>query len=182
MLECLTTFVATLGVHNVFLFHLYTPIEFAFVVFIFVYFFKGKLTSLGYFGIILFFLFCIVNVIFFESLNDFNSIPRGFEGLIVICLSIYFFFRLFIADEFIHLMKYPYFWLFSGWLLYFSGTFFLFIYSSKNAMGINFTYLIIHSVLNIFLNIVYAYSLWLGNKKTFAVTPEKLMEKVNGLK
>jgi hypothetical protein len=109
-------------------------------------------------------LISILDVSFFESLKSVNSIPRVIQGLTMIAISIYFFYKIFIASEFIDILRYPYFWLYTGWLIYFSGTFFLFVYSYQTGMTI--TYPIIHSVLYIFLNLVYTYVLWLGSRKS----------------
>lgn len=106
----------------------------------------------------------VIDLLFFESLNKLNSIPRVIEGLTMIAISIFFFYKIFNAKESIDLLKSPYFWLYTAWLIYFSGTFFLFVYSYKTGMTI--TYPVIHSVLYIILNLVYTYVLWLGSRKS----------------
>lgn len=155
-------------INNLFLFHLYTPIEFGLLSIILSLINSRKKTKLIINGIcILFILFCIFSALFIEPLSAFNSIARGIEGVLAIVLSIYFFYALFNDDDTKDLLKYPYFWLFSGWLIYFSGTFFLFMYANNQGIA-TLTYPIIHSVLNIFLNLVYIYVLWLGSRKSIS--------------
>lgn len=108
----------------------------------------------------------ILDIAYFESIWTLNSIPRMIQGLSMIALSIAFFYKIFNDVETYQLLRYPYFWLYAGWLIYFSGTFFLFVYSYKTGMTI--TYPIIHSVLYIFLNLVYTYVLWLGSRKSIS--------------
>lgn len=152
------------GTNNLFLFHLYTILEFTLITFIFF-----KRTTKNYLIPFLIFagaflLLCIVNIIFWEGLDEFNTIPRAVEGISVIIYCFVFFFWIFNAEENFDLLKYDHFWLFSGWLIYFSGTFFLYLFS--NHQSVYFLYPIIHSVLNIFLNLIYTYVLWLGSRKS----------------
>lgn len=152
-------------INNMPVFHLHTMIEFLFVVYLASKiidtksFYRFSLAS----GLI-FLSFCITNALFIEGFEEPNFLPRGIEGLTVIGICVYFFYRLFAAEESLDLLKYPYFWLFASWLIYFSGTFFLFIYRNSSGFGIAFP--IIHSILNIFLNLVYTYTLWLGSRKS----------------
>ncbi len=154
---------------NVFpLHHTYTVIEFSCALIISsIILYPAKNDRIRYFFIFVLVLsFTLIDLTFFESLDMLNSIPRVIEGLTMIAVSILFFYKIFVTPEVVDILKYPYFWLFTGWLIYFSGTFFLFVYSYKTGMTI--TYPIIHSVLYIFLNLVYTYVLWLGSRKSIS--------------
>jgi len=152
------------GIPNAFVFHLHTVLEFAFVCILFSKIIQVKwFTYLSITLCICFTIFCIINALYIEGLEAFNFLPRGIEGILAIIFSVYFFYRLFTAEESLDLLRYPYFWLFAGWLIYFSGTFFLFIYN--DSAGFDIIFPVIHSVLNILLNLVYTYTLWLGSKK-----------------
>jgi len=145
-------------------FHLHTIVEYVFIMIITSSIISNKrFNKVALLFIIIFFVFNLINVFFIEGIFSLNFLPRGIEGLSAIGICIYFFYQLFNADETLDLIHYPYFWLFSGWLIYFSGTFFLFIYN--NQAGFNITFPVIHSVLNILLNLVYTYTLWLGSRK-----------------
>lgn len=165
LMQIMATYLNLHGYHNLFLFHLYTPIEF--IIFSTIFYSISERQpekNLILYLCISFVVFCIINAFFIESLDSFNSIARGIEGMLAICICIYFFYQLFISETTIDLLKYSFFWLFSGWLIYFSGTFFLYIYFNKS--GTTPTYAIIHSILYIFLNLVYTYVLWLGSRKS----------------
>ncbi len=167
ILQVFATYLNLNGQNNLFIFHIYTPLEF----FVFTYILKSVVKSssikiLLNLLLISFTLFCIYDMIVFETLSKFNSVPRGIEGILAIIFCIYFFFQLFISEESFQLKSYPPFWLFSGWLIYFSGTFFLFIYA--NHTGSNLTYPIIHSALNLILNLAYINVLWLGSRKSIS--------------
>lgn len=151
--------------NNLYLFHIYTPIEFSTLSILF-YLTSLRRSSKSIVVVIcaMFITFCIVSAFFLQPLKDFNSISRGVEGILAIGLCTYFFYELFVAEESIDILKFPFFWLFAGWLIYFAGTFFLFIYANHSVT--NLTYPLIHSILNIFLNLVYTYVLWLGSRKS----------------
>lgn len=91
---------------------------------------------------------------------------RGVEGILMLLLCILFFGRLLLKLDVPNLLAYPYFWFATGLMIYFSGTLFLFLYASKYlAMG-DITYWLIHSLLNILLNIIFAITIWKGKKWT----------------
>jgi len=162
LMESIGAYLGFNQINTMFLCHLYTPIEFAFIIFIVKSFYQNS----TYFLPVLLFCFaafCVFDSLFIESILHFNSIPRGIEGIIIICFCVYFFYHIFTSEETFNLTTYPYFWLFSSWLIYFSGTLILFVYSFQ--AGVNTTFSIIHSVLNILLNLIFAYTLWLGSKK-----------------
>ena len=155
-------------ISNLPLHHFYTVVEFSVALIISsIILYPSKNARIIYCMIIVSVLsILLVDLAFFESLDMLNSIPRVIEGLTMIAISVLFFYKVFVATELVDILKYPYFWLFTGWLVYFSGTFFLFVYSYKTGMTI--TYPAIHSVLYIILNLVYTYVLWLGSRKSIS--------------
>lgn len=162
--EIIAGFLGYKGINNIYLLHLHTPIEFYCVLFVTASVIGTNIISkILIFLAVIFTLFCLIDAMWIETLQNFNFFPRGLEGLIIISTCSFFFYRLFVAEETVDLLKYPYFWLFGGWLIYFSGTFFLFIY--KQNAGFTLTFPVIHSILNIFLNLVYTYTLWLDSRK-----------------
>lgn len=109
-------------------------------------------------------LFCLINPILFQTIWEFNSIPRISLCYIAIVTVIVFFYSTFKADETMDILAYPYFWLYTGWLVYFAGNLFLFTYYDITKIN-DLTFPYIHSVLNILLNLAYTYALWLGSRK-----------------
>lgn len=153
------------GIHNIFIMHLTTPIEFAMILHLYVLIvFKKSKILFEILSIAIFTIICLLNTYFVQSINEPNSIARGTEAVAIIAMCVNFFYLIFKSDQNIDLLRYPYFWLMSGFLIYFSGTLFLFVVTHNQ--GFNITYPIIHSVLYIFLNLVYTYVLWLGSRKS----------------
>jgi len=66
----------------------------------------------------------IINLIFIQHLNSLNSYFLLFEGLCVIGMSLFAFFRLLLKQDSLHLYKYPHFW-FIGILIFFWSITFL---------------------------------------------------------
>lgn len=67
----------------------------------------------------------IINLVFIQSLNSLNSYFLFFEGLSVIGMSLFAFFRLLLKNDDLRLYKYPHFW-FISILIFFWCTTFLF--------------------------------------------------------
>jgi hypothetical protein len=95
---------------------------------------------------------------------------RLIECVIMMLLCIYFYFELFLSSQTVNLMRYPHYWLVSGFLLYFAGTFFLNLVGDMaiNSARLGFYGYDIHSVLNIFLNLIFTLTLWIGRKASIS--------------
>lgn len=168
IIELVSAYLGYNKINTMFMLHLFTPIEFIFIIWVMKSLKSRSFNELDFLLaiLILFITFCIADSVYIESIKHFNSIGRGIEGIILICLCVFFFYSIFTSSESVDLLTYPYFWLFAGWLIYFSGTLFLFIYSYQG--GLNATFSVIHSVLNIFLNLIFTYTLWLGSRKSIS--------------
>lgn len=154
--------------NNMFLFHIFTFLEAILLILYFREFFqqtwirKVLLTLSGAFSFLVF-----LNVILWESLDQYPSITRSLECILIMILSIIFFVYLFQKSEVLNLIMYPHFWLVSGLLLFFAGTFFMNIVGSLviNQNELDFNVYHIHSFLNIFLNIIYTIALWMSSRR-----------------
>lgn len=158
--------------NNMFLFHIYTLIEgIVLIVYYMLFFLSRRMKILIQLLLVSFVVVCILDIMFFESIKTYPSIPRTVECIFITILSISFFINLFHKSEIIELAKYPHFWMVSGYLLFFAGTFFMNIVgklvNQVDAVGYNLYD--IYSYLNIFLNIIYAITLWLGSRKLTSV-------------
>lgn len=78
-----------------------------------------------------FYIFSICNLIWWESIWSFNSNQRFFEGILILVILIGFFIQLMRTAEEIYFEKDPYFWLSTGFLIYFTGTLFIFLFEKK---------------------------------------------------
>lgn len=155
------------GINNMYIFHIYSYIEFIVISFIFHKLFKTKKLKIGVFiASVLFYLFSILNLIYWESFNDFNSNQFAFEAVIIFFYCIGYYTELMTKSSIIHLEKSPEFILVSGYFIYFSGTFMLFISSKELLLTNNEGYWILNSVLNILLNTIYTVVLWRGRTKS----------------
>ncbi len=164
-LEMAIWITASASINNLFLFHAFTYVEFIFLSMVFyqladLLIWKRVILWL----LLLFCVFSIVNSIFYESILEFNSNQRYVAGIMGFVLIVGYFAKLIRKAEHIYLERHPYFILAASYLLYFSGTFFLFLVS-KEFMGADIAkYWSLHGVLNIFLNLSYIAVLWQGRK------------------
>jgi hypothetical protein len=149
------------------LFHIYTIAEFTLVSFLFIEIIKSKAFKKTVLSILfLFYVLAFFNIAFFESINSYNSNTRSFQGVIMLFYCVYFFYTLFSNAEVKDLSKYPYFWLVSGMIIYYSGTLFLYVLGDRIVLHKEyFTYYAIHNALSIVQNIFFAFTLWLGSKQ-----------------
>lgn len=132
---CVNITTAVLSYHhipNLIFFHLYTPVE---SIFLFLFFreilLTGFIRKMTGFLIVVFPLYCIVAYLFLQKEDKFNTYAHSIEALIFIILSICFFIEQSLKqDETIRWIDFPLNWLISGFLLYFSSTFFLYAFSN----------------------------------------------------
>lgn len=162
IIELLAIILAKYGINNLFLFHLYSFIEFGVISMIYYQLIRNTQQR----KFILYFLvvfqgFSLLNLLFFEKITGFNSFQRNIEAII---LMFYFFFYLFEISKLKHeySLRNPFFILTFGFIIYFVGTLSLFVYANQIIQGTDNSYWLIHSVLNIFLNGIYTIALWKG--------------------
>jgi hypothetical protein len=99
---------------------------------------------------ILFVLYAIFDIFQTKS-SSFDSFPSGIECILIISYCIFFLFEKIKEPDSLFLYNTPMFWVVVGLILYFSGTFFLYIYSQNNVGDENFqkTYMFVNSGFNI---------------------------------
>lgn len=158
-------FLSSNGQNNLFLFHGYTFVEFTFLTVVFRSVFEAKwLKHLLDVVLILFWCFSLVNLFAWESLTEFNSNQRYVQGVITIVFCLLYMWQLMKQATVVHIERDAYFWLASGCLIYFAGTMILFLVFNHVAKESLSFYWNLHSFLNIFLNVCYAITLWLGRR------------------
>lgn len=154
--------------NNMFLFHFSTLCECLLLILYFRTFFHLKWVRNTLLALLPSFpVFMLLNLTFWEPLTHYPSIPRMVECILIMVLSIIFFMNVFQQSIITDLVQYPHFWLVSGLLLYFAGTFFMNIVGQSilDNKKLGFDVYDIHSVLNIFLNIIYTIALWMGSRR-----------------
>ena len=172
ILEIIAERLNAYGINNYVIFHLFT---FGGSIFLMLYYrslIQNKVfRNLVLIILIAFLLFSIISDIFWVSLNAHPSMVRYTECIIQMVLCLFFFVDLFQKSDVKNLIYYPHYWMVSGFLLYFSGTFFMNLTGDIAVMTkqMGFNGYFIHSILNIFLNIIYTIVLWLGSKESISV-------------
>lgn len=66
----------------------------------------------------IFLIFFILNIVFWEDINVFNSNSAGLVSLIILFLCMYYLLKLSKSDEILYFQKLPSFWIVSGFLIY----------------------------------------------------------------
>jgi hypothetical protein len=154
--------------NNMFLYHIFTFCEGILLTLYFRTFFQQKwIRNMLVLLLTLFSLLVLLNIKLWEPLDHYPSIPRMVECILMMILSIIFFMNVFQQSTVTNLIEYPHFWLVSGLLLYFAGTFFMNLVGQivLDRKKLGFDVYDIHSFLNIFLNIIYTIALWMSSRR-----------------
>ncbi len=150
--------------NNLPLYHFYAVIEFVLIINIYrivlsKIFSKQVFIILG----VAFTIFAIMNTLFFQNLNTFNSNVTTLMGLLVIFLALSYFYALLKEVKYSALETNPMFWINAGFLIYFSSNLILFFINNNMFKGsTEASYLVwgLHAIVNIVLTIFYTIALW----------------------
>lgn len=117
--------------NNLWLLHLYTPLEFACIVWFYSIVLAGFIRQKTFLFLALgFAALSALNTAFLQATDTFNTYARSLEGLLVIMLCLLWCYRTLTEMKIIHLEQDPVFWANTGFLLYFSGNVLLFAFSN----------------------------------------------------
>lgn len=106
-------------INNLYLYHIAAPLELVFAVFIIARTITGKNFSRQFIYISLAsILFCIVDIIYWEPLDTFNSVSAGYAYLVTMIYCMFYLFNLSKSDQILHFQKLPSFWYVSAFLVY----------------------------------------------------------------
>lgn len=98
------------------------------------------------------------------SFNGFSYNIQAIFSLFYIIYSLYFFFQLFNNPVTVNLKDYPYFWMNSGFLIYFSGTIFLFLFEMQIVEETGKSMWIVHNIVATLKNLALILTLWKASK------------------
>lgn len=162
-LELVSWHFSSLYQNNLFLYHIFTLVEFALIGRIYYILLQP---SKGNLVLKIITLFYIVSALlyFHQSIFTFNSFQRFLETGLLLVLFYHYLFLLRDSKKHIYIEWHPYFVLTTGLMFYFIGTSMLFLFSENLIASDIKTYWIIHSVLNIFLNGIFTFVLWKAHK------------------
>lgn len=162
--EILSRIMAIIYKTNLPTLHLYTTLEFCLIAWFYHIFFDGFFNRKTVPILILVFVgFAIINIIFIQSLFEFNTYPRGLESLLITGLAILAFYKMLQELEYTRLDKSPIFWINSAFLIYFAGSLFLFLMGNlllSKDRQLSLIAWTIHAFLFGFMHIFIAVGLW----------------------
>jgi len=162
--EVLATYLRFQGINNLWVFHLFVPVSFFFMMRIYREALKESYPK-GLFTLILilFLIFCVINSFFIQSITVFNSNAISLSWVVYIIFSVLFFYQLLKSPASEGLERNPMFWLNTGVLIYYSSTLILFLLVNflipedpklyASLLGLNILF-------NIINNIFYSVVLW----------------------
>lgn len=143
--------------NTVYLFLLFTIVEYSFFCyFIYLILPKNLVKRSVPFVWIGFLLFAFIDYAFFSKAQEFDSIASGIESIIVLMLSIYFLFSQVKGANSLLIYSTFNFWAVIAFLIYFSGTFFLYLMTERMMHDVSFQkqYFVINISFNILKNLL----------------------------
>lgn len=147
--------------NNLFILHIFVPIEFIFFAYLFYEYFESRRIKIYiYFAILLLISCAVVNVVF-NGFKEHNSLPRSLESIFLILLTLGYFYQYFRDNNEVFVYLQPMFWLCSGVLIYYSIDFFSFMLINqllKQNFEIAQLSKMIHAFINIIAYVFYALS------------------------
>ena len=107
-----------------------------------------------------------------NGISSYNPYVKATENLLLIGLSVYYFYYLNKTLPILYLERFYMFWINTGILIYFSGTLLLFAlgeYLTELAQPLSLQLWNIHLLLNILLNLFFSVAFWV-NRRTYSTT------------
>lgn len=146
--------------NNLFLFHLFDMMAVIFFTLIYQQaFYKSVFKKMTLIFGITSLAAMIFNVIFIESIQSYPSVSNTILSILLIVLSLVYFYDMLSRQEFTYIEKQGMFWINSGVLFYYAITIFLFmLYKKMNAVD-RTNYYMMQSVMNIIANLIYSVGL-----------------------
>lgn len=156
-------------IRSLFIGHIYTLIEFVFIVYIYKTM-LNKLIPNAVFTIILiaFVFFSLLNAFFIQGWQANNSYQRTIESVLVVGFALLYFYNTTRELKVKQIERESMFWLSVGVLLYFSGALFIFIFSNyllHYSRSLALTFWVAHAFFLILFYISAAIALWINPKK-----------------
>ena len=147
------------GASNLWLVHLWTPIEFTLTILAFACWQQSdRVRRILHWAIPAFLLLVVMNKIFLESFNNFDNYSRPIGSMVLAAVAVFTFQRM-IVEPGDSLIRDPRFWVSSAVLIYHAGTLTLFTLGrmmlSENMEAFRDIYMV-HSVINILTCLLFA--------------------------
>lgn len=151
----------------------FTIIEYSFFCY-FIYLISRK--KIKNFAIILwtsFLIFAAIDYFYINENQTFDSFASGIESIIIILLCVYYLFSQVRGSNDLLIYSTFNFWIVVTFLIYFSGTFFLYImtYSMRENVSFQKQYFVINASFNILKNVLLSVAMCMKTKDSFNPTP-----------
>jgi hypothetical protein len=163
--EAVSYITSYLNVPNLYILHLYTILEFNIIALFYFAFFGTFYPRPLVPGIMVgFTVLAILNSLFLQPLNGYNTYARGLEGLLVIALAVLCFYKMLTELTEKRIDRHPVFWINTGFLLYFAGSLFFLILSNALLSNSNRTLILtvfgLHALLMVLMHLLISVGLW----------------------
>ena len=156
------------GVNNLFLVHLYVPLKFILFTGAYRHFLKGFIPAkILVWVVVLFIGYNIFNTMFIQSITEYNSYPRALGSFLISIYAILWYLKTLTNMEIRRLRDEPVVWFNTGVLIYFAGSFFVFILSNQvlfQSVELSKQVWLISSTLMVIFYQIIAYSFFLVGK------------------
>lgn len=130
-----SNYLADRNMNNMFLYHIFSIVELAFVCFMFREVIHSKKIRKAIPYLLAFFvLLFILNTVFLEGMDSWNSNSSSIEFLIIICFSLIYYFELANSDDILSFATNPFFWIVSGFFVYCASCTVVFAFYKLNAL------------------------------------------------
>jgi hypothetical protein len=149
--------------------HLFTLVELGMITFFYKALFgAGKKNNVYNYIILVFAVVCVMNVLFFQSIYTYNSYTKSIEAIVCILFAMKYFAAMASGTSSTNIITAPDFYFNTGFFLYFSGAFMLFVFSNfiTTNLSLNNFYIIwtIHSSLVLLMYILFSTAFLLCKK------------------
>lgn len=125
--------------------------------------------------IILYELFCVVNLIFIQNMYEFPNLPGAFGALLFLAFSILLFAKIMVEAKIERLFNEPVVWINTGVLIYYSAGFFyyaLFNYSLQFSREFVYNTVIANAVANILFFVFITVGFWKAGRQKEVLTKD----------
>ena len=147
--------------------HLQTSLEFVFLAIVYYRLFRTKYFQRMVLVVsAIFTVVSITNLLVYEGFNEFNSVQRYTEVVLMILIGLVYLVELASRFKSHEIKKNPFFWFTVGYVIYFCGTILLFVNQKHFLKAGEYHYWIVHGIFNIFLNSMLTFVLWKGSQRS----------------
>ena len=149
-------------INNMFIFHIWGALQ----ALLLTLFYRKILANFSHFITVVgiaYLLYYIINSSLIESIAKYNNVAMSVQAILMIMLSLLYFYKTYKEETSIFIDRIPEFWIVIGVLIYFSGALFSFLLATDILAQLSnrfYNSWILHNTANIIKNILFAIGLW----------------------